>query len=170
MSYLLETALHILQLTMPKVIFCSEKSADVILSAIKEQNCNPTIVVFGKHVDAISFSDILNNCSNMEVANFHYVDRVDITKTACILHSSGTSGMPKGVELSNYVLLLCSQNEYIDLTNVIFLWFSSLYWVSGILFNLMTIEQGGKVIIYPEFNEEMTCRLIEKYQVMLCYI
>ena len=154
---------------MPKVIFCSEKSIDAILSAIKEQNCNPTIVVFGKHVDAISFSDILNNCSNVEIANFHYVDHVDITKTACILHSSGTSGMPKGVELSNRVLLYICQNKSINSNNEIFLWFSSLYWVTGIFLNLTTIEQGRKVIICHEFNEEMTCQLIEKYQV-ICYI
>ncbi|XP_018338190.1 PREDICTED: uncharacterized protein LOC108746126 [Trachymyrmex septentrionalis] len=166
----LKTALYVLRMIMPKVIFCSEKSVDVILSAIKEQNCNPTIVVFGKHVDAISFSDILSNCSNVEVANFHYIDQVDITKTACILHSSGTSGMPKGVELSNYALLHVSQNETINTTNAVFLWFSSLYWISGIVLNLITIVQGGKVIVYPEFNEEMTCRLIEKYQIEIIFL
>ncbi|XP_012059695.1 PREDICTED: 4-coumarate--CoA ligase 1-like [Atta cephalotes] len=166
----LKTALHVLRMIMPKVIFCSEKSIDVILSAIKEQNCSPTIVIFGKHVDAISFSDILSNCSNVEIANFHYVDHVDITKTACILHSSGTSGMPKGVELSNRVLLYICQNKSIDSTNEIFLWFSSLYWVTGIFLNLITIEQGRKVIICPEFNEEMTCQLIEKYQVEFLFL
>ncbi|XP_018393717.1 PREDICTED: uncharacterized protein LOC108772644 [Cyphomyrmex costatus] len=165
----LKTALHILRLIMPKVIFCSEKSVDVVLSAIKEQNCNTMIVVFGKHVDAISFSDILSNYNDVEVANFRYIDLVDVKKTACILLSSGTSGMPKGVELSNYALLLVCQDTNKNISNMSLLWFSSLSWVTGVLLNLITIEQGNKVIIYPEFNEEMTCRLIEKYKVEVLF-
>lgn len=171
MSYLLsETSLHVLRLTTPKVIFCSEKSVDVVLSAIKEQKCNPTIVIFGKHVDAISFFDILKNCNDVEVVNFRYVELDNIKKTACILHSSGTTGMPKGVELSNYGLLVAIQESVLDVANAPSLWFSSLYWLSGTAMNLNVIAQGGLAILYPEFNEEMTCQLIEKYKVILYYM
>ncbi|XP_018369932.1 PREDICTED: luciferin 4-monooxygenase-like [Trachymyrmex cornetzi] len=160
----LQTALHVLRLTTPKVIFCSEKSVDVVLSAIKEQKCNPMIVIFGKHVDAISFFDILRNCNDVEVANFRYVELDDIKKTACILHSSGTTGMPKGVELSNYGLLVITQGNILAVANTPLLWFSSLYWLSGTALNLSMIVQGSLAIFYPEFDEEMTCRLIEKYK------
>jgi len=170
MNYLpSETALHVLRLTMPKVIFCSEKAVDVILSAIKEEKCNPTIVIFGKHVDVISFFDILRNCNDVEVANFRYIELDDIKKTACVLHSSGTTGMPKGVELSNYALLITHKN-ILDVPNTPLLWFSSLYWMTGTILNLNMIMQGSLAILYPEFNEEMTCRLIEKYKVIICYI
>jgi len=123
-------------------------------------------VTFDKPVEhAISFSDVLNNCNDVEIANFHYVELDDIKKTGWILHSSGTTGMPKGVELSNYVLLNMSQEKYMD--NTPSLWFFSLYWWIGILQNLFAIVQSSKVIIYSEFNEEMICRLIEKYEVIL---
>lgn len=161
----LETALHLMQLTKPKIIFCNEKSANVILSAAKENNYSPTIVVFGHHPDTISFSDILNTCSDAEVAKFRYVELDDIKKTVCIMHSSGTTGMPKGVEMSNYCLLLISENKNLDMTNGVLIWFSSLYWISGVMMNFKAIAQGAKVIIYPEFDEEMTCLLIEKYKV-----
>lgn len=168
MRYLsLETALYVLQLTTPKVIFCNEKSVDVILSAIKEKNCSPAVVVFGKHVGTISFSDILKNCNNAEVANFRYVELDDIQKTACIIHSSGTTGMPKGVELSNYTLLFVSEDNNLNMTNALALWFSSLYWVSGVMLNIKAVTQGAKVILYPNFDEEMTCQLIEKNKVIL---
>lgn len=156
-----------MQLTMPKVIFCSEKSVDVVLKAIKEKNYSPVIVVFGKHDSAISFSDILRSCNNAEVANFRYAELNDVRKTSCILHSSGTTGMPKGVELSNYTMLFISEDNNMDLANVPTLWFSSLYWVSGIMLNVKAIMQGGTVIIYPDFDEEKTCQLIEKYKVIL---
>jgi len=124
------------------------------------------MVVFGKHAGAISFSDILRNCNDTEVANFRYAELDDIKKTACIMHSSGTTGMPKGVELSNYNMLLISQDNILDMANVPTLWFSSLYWISGVMLNMKAITQGAKVILYPEFHEEMTCQLIEKYKVI----
>ncbi|GAB1860346.1 Luciferin 4-monooxygenase [Camponotus japonicus] len=166
----LQTALHVIQLTTPKVIFCSEKPVNVILSAMKESNCNAMIVVFGNHPNAISFSDILNMYSNAEVANFRFAEVGDIKKTTCIMHSSGTTGMPKGVEMSNYCLLRISEDKNLDMSNAVSIWFSSLYWISGILMNLKSIVQGAKVIIYPEFDEEMTCQLIEKYKVTVIFL
>lgn len=162
-----ETALHVLQLTTPKAVFCSEKSVDVVLKAMKEKNCSLTVVVFGKHVDAISFSNILRNCNDVEAANFRYAELDDIKKTACIMHSSGTTGMPKGVELSNHTMLFISEDNNMDMANVPTLWFSSLYWISGVMLNVKAIAQGAKVIIYSEFNEETTCQLIEKYKVII---
>lgn len=171
MSYLSsETTLYILQLIMPKIIFCSEKTVDVVLTAIKEKNCNSKVVVFGKHAGAISFSDILKNCNDVEVTNFRYVELDNIKKTACIMHSSGTTGMPKGVELSNYSILILSLEKNMDMNNAPSLWFSSLYWLSGIMMNFNSIVQSAKVILYPEFDEEMTCQLIDKYKVIFRYI
>jgi len=161
-----ETILYFLQMTTPKMIFCSEKSVNVVLSAIKKLNCNSTVVVFGKHIDAISFSDILKNCNDTEVTNFRYAELDDIKKTACIMHSSGTTGMPKGVELSNYVMLILSKENMMNMTDMPTLWFSFLYWMTAIILNFNGIMQGTKAIIYPEFDEEMTCQLIEKYKVI----
>ncbi|KAL0124905.1 hypothetical protein PUN28_006636 [Cardiocondyla obscurior] len=166
----LPTALHVLQLTKPKVIFCNEKSSEVILRAIKEKNFKSIVVIFGKRDDTISFSDILKSCNDTEVSNFHYIELDDIKQTSCILHSSGTTGMPKGVELSNYTMLFISEDNNFDLANLPTLWFSSLYWISGVLLNVKAITQGGKVILYPEFDEEMTCKLIQKYNVAVLFL
>jgi len=113
-----ESTLHFLQVTTPKMIFCSEKSVKIVLSAIKEQNYSSAVVVFGKHVDTVSFSDILRNCNDAEVTNFRYIELDDIKKTACIMHSSGTTGIPKGVELSNYSMFFVCQQNIVNMTNV----------------------------------------------------
>ncbi|XP_072767551.1 luciferin 4-monooxygenase-like [Anoplolepis gracilipes] len=162
----LQTALHVIELTSPKIIFCNEKSANVILNAVKKNNCDPTIVVFGHHPDITSFSNILNSCNDAEIANFRYIELDNIKKTVCILHSSGTTGMPKGVEISNYCLLFLIEGKSLNI-NTVSIWFSSLYWISAVIMNINAIAKGIKVIIYPEFDEEMTCLLIEKYKVTM---
>lgn len=166
----LQNTLHVMKLTTPKVIFCTEKSANVILSAVKMSNSNTTVVIYGDHFDAISFSDILSMYSDAKVATFQYIECNDMKKTMCIMHSSGTTGMPKAVELSNYCLLYMSENKNIDFTNAVSIWFSSLYWITGIIMNLMAIAQGAKIILYPEFDEEMICLLIEKYKITVTFL
>ncbi|XP_039309760.1 4-coumarate--CoA ligase 1 isoform X1 [Solenopsis invicta] len=160
-----QTTLYYLQMTTPKIIFCSEKSVHAVLSAVKKQNYSCKVVVFGKHVGATSFSDILEECNNTEAANFRYVKLDDIKQTACIMHSSGTTGMPKGIELSNYSMIALVQTNNMNLTSKPTLWYSSLYWLTGIVMNFCGIAQSFTAIIYPEFDEEMTCRLIEKYKI-----
>jgi len=73
--------------------------------------------------------------------------------------------MPKGVELSNYSILVLSQDLSISLVKVVAMWFSSLYWLSGLIMNMKSIVQGVKVILYSDFEEEMIYKLIEKYKV-----
>ncbi|XP_039309199.1 acetyl-coenzyme A synthetase [Solenopsis invicta] len=160
-----QTTLYYLQMMTPKIIFCSEKSVHAVLSAVKKQNYSCKVVVFGKHAGATSFFDILKNCNDAETANFRYVKLDDIKQTACILHSSGTTGMPKGIELSNYSMIALIQTNNMNVTNMPSLWYSSLYWMTGIIMNFCGIAQSFTAIIYPEFDEEMTCRLIEKYKI-----
>jgi len=150
---------------MPKIIFCTMKPVDVILKAMKNKNCSPIMVVYGDYPNTISFSKILSSYNDAQVANFRYLELDDIKKTSCIIHSSGTTGMPKGVELSNYSILALAQDLTISMVKVVAMWFSSLYWLSGLIMNMKSIVQGAQVILYSDFEEEMICKLIEKYKV-----
>lgn len=154
-----------MQLTTPKVIFCNESVVHTVLQAMREKKYSPKLVVFGNHPNATSFASILSGYSDSQVMDFRYVENDDIKRGLCIIHSSGTTGMPKGVELSNFALLSILEDNAIDMNDTVPLWFSSLYWVSGIILNLKAIGQGAKLIIYPEFDPKMTCILIEKYKV-----
>jgi len=78
--------------------------------------------------------------------------------------------MPKGVELSNYSLLLNAQIQNSLDVNMVAMWFSSLYWVTGVTLSIRSIVHGVKAIIYPYFDEEMTYRLIQKYKVSRCCV
>ncbi|XP_011632280.1 4-coumarate--CoA ligase-like 9 [Pogonomyrmex barbatus] len=63
-----------------------------------------------------------------------------------------------------------ARENIVNMTNLRLLWFSPLYWMSGLLLNLYAIIDGATAILYPEFDEEMTCRLIEKYKIELVYL
>jgi len=158
-----------LQLTMPKIIFCTMKPVNVILKAIKNKNCSSIVVVYGDHPGTISFSKVLSGYSDAQIANFRYLELDDIKKTSCIVHSSGTTGMPKGVELSNYSILALAQDLSISMVKVVAMWFSSLYWLSGLIMSMKSIVQGAQVILYSDFDEEMICKLIEKYKVRVTF-
>lgn len=164
-SILKGTTLYFLELTTPKVIFCSHKSADVIVTALKEKNYNVVVVTFGHFPDLISFSDIVNSYNESEVENFHYEDIKNVKDTVCILHSSGTTGMPKGIELSNYCMMRAVGGELLNMKTTVSLWFSTIFWISGVLLTLISIKEGCKMIVYPNFEEEMACILIDKYKV-----
>ncbi|XP_020290450.1 4-coumarate--CoA ligase 1-like [Pseudomyrmex gracilis] len=161
----LSTALHYIKLTKPKAIFCTAKPLDVIRKALKETNYNIKIVVFDDNSDEFSFSDILNSYSNAEISNFRRVETFDLKKTGCILYTSGTTGMPKRVEVSNYVVIDWATADIMNIRNNTVLWYSCLFWMTGVRFNLETIVHGREVLLYPVFDEEMTCVLIEKYKV-----
>lgn len=163
------TAHHMLELMTPKVVFCTKKPVELIFKAMEDQNYHPIVVVYGEpYPGTIPFSNVLSGYNEAQVANFRYLELDDIKKTVCVIHSSGTTGMPKGVEISNYAVLMIMQDNTISLNDMIVLWFSSLYWISGIIMNIKSIAQGASMIIYPHFDEEMTCRLIEKYNVSGC--
>ncbi len=79
---------YILHDCKPSVIFCSLEKKEVIDKAI---------AVTGKHSQIIVFEDVKYRTDMENLPDFT-VD--DITRTALILYTSGTTGNPKGVMLS----------------------------------------------------------------------
>jgi len=167
-TFFVGTIHHMLQLLTPKIIFCTKKPVDEILKAIKDKKYSPIVVVYGDHPGTISFSEVLSGYSNMQVSNFRYLELDDIKKTSCILHSSGTTGMPKAIELSNYTILLIAETEDSLDMNMVGIWFSTLYWITGLILSIRSIVHGVEIVICPYFDEEMTYRLIQKYKVSRC--
>lgn len=94
-------ALHIINLTKPKIVFCSEQALQTINSIRDEANFSD-IIIFGNTNDASlkNFDEFLKNGKN-DMDNFYPDDSKETEDVCMIILSSGTSGLPKGVMLSN---------------------------------------------------------------------
>lgn len=87
---------------------------------------------------------------------------------SAILCSSGTTGLSKATMLSS---AQCIQliRPY-PIINPTILCFSSLYWLSGLLFLLYSLGNASKrVITKRKFSPLLTCHLIEKYKINMVF-
>ncbi|KAK7044883.1 AMP binding protein [Favolaschia claudopus] len=100
-------------------------------------------------------------------------------ETVYLCYSSGTTGKPKGVELSHQNITTILDILAADLfsgvktptgncTTLGFLPFYHLYGLAAIL--QCTVVLGWSTVIHSQFNPEQFCAAIEKYKVSLAFI
>ncbi|KAG7211442.1 hypothetical protein KM043_010727 [Ampulex compressa] len=161
----IEAARRLQNLSQPKIIFANEKSIGVVIEATKDSAPETRYVVFGEHPGVVSFAQVLEGHRRADVEGFRCAKIEDLSTTATIIYSSGTTGLPKGVQMSHYSLLLNIQGKVFDPPGEVVLCFSPLFWTTGMVLTIKWLYSGTKRIIFPYFDEEITCKLIEKYKV-----
>lgn len=96
--------IHLINLVKPKVIFIVPEAIKLIEEAVKATSVKTCIVVFGPSGRHVMFSKCLL-ASNGE--NDFTPTAVNNTKsTAVIVFSSGCTGIPKGICISHYALMI----------------------------------------------------------------
>ena len=95
---------HLLKLTKPKVLFASASTIDRIVNVAKDNLFIKKIIVFGNTSIRANVQDFHSFFGNQSILTnfreFKCSAQNITTKTALILCSSGTTGVPKGVQLS----------------------------------------------------------------------
>ena len=153
-------------LSQPKVIFANEKSVGVAIEASKIEVFHPIFVCFGDYPGTTPFSEVISGHRESAVANFRCTEISDPEQTATLLYSSGTTGLPKCVQLTHRGLLhALGALGAIDMKDNVPLWFSSLYWISGTLLSMRSIRSGTKRLVTPNYTAKIACEIIEKYKV-----
>lgn len=163
-------ARHFLTLSGAKIAFANEGSVNTLLEAARLENYDLKIVVFGNAPNALPFSKVLEGHSPSDVEKFQCTPVNDVHDTAAILYSSGTTGLSKGVQISHSAFLYnLLPSGGLNVYGVP-LWFSSYFWISGVLCTLSCIVNYCPRIIHPKFEEETMCKLIEKYKVTWTFL
>ncbi|PSN43108.1 hypothetical protein C0J52_10474 [Blattella germanica] len=160
---------HVLNISKPKYIFCSETAVQSIDEISRRVNYIKGIIVFGKPAfhKHIPLSHLLQDKSN----TFEPIDADPSELVAVILCSSGTTGMPKGVMLTHKNILtvtaLIIDPRYFDRdpddipTTVGFLPF---FHAMAFMNQLNQLMLGAKCIVMKKFKEDLFLKTIQNHK------
>ncbi|PNF29545.1 Luciferin 4-monooxygenase [Cryptotermes secundus] len=167
-NYTAHEMLHVINISKPRIIFCSGKALACVDEVSRHVGFLKEIVTFGlpmshKHTPFVTFLRD-KSCS------FQPLDEHDMNLVAAILCSSGTTGLPKGVMLSqkNIISLL----EYVSEPSINFidnrevtLGLTPMFHAYGFMFMLLLATAGSKVVVMDRFEEHIFLRSIQNHKI-----
>lgn len=146
------------------MVFVNASSAENLAEAAKEENLEVKIVIVGSLPGFLSLRDILQeDIPSSEIDEFRCTEIDDPRDLAMICCSSGTTGMPKGTELS-YASLYNSVTpiEEVHLIDEVSLWMPTIRWHYGLTLVIEVIISNSKKIIMPDnISEVEICKIIQ---------
>ncbi|KAL7297281.1 hypothetical protein TKK_0009681 [Trichogramma kaykai] len=165
--------LHALNISKPKYIFVSPIVADTLLEISKELSWKPTLILMLDHPrrDILNVEKVIAGLADVEIEDFK-VTKVDPEEhVVTILCSSGTTGLAKGVMLSdrNYLVLMQTLLDGSGLANkddvmICLLPFFHSYCFSVLL---MGIIAGSTSIVFSMFKEKLFLETIQEYRIKI---
>ncbi|XP_018405969.1 PREDICTED: luciferin 4-monooxygenase-like [Cyphomyrmex costatus] len=165
------TARYFLSLISPKIVFTMPSLVPSLEEAAKKLQINMKIVVSHKLNGYTSMEDILSGHDINKITEFKCAKISNPDDVALISLSSGTTGMPKGTEISHSSLYNCLLPEKVtELEGHTCLWTHTLRWHYGVQLSFQAILAYSTNILAPcsiilNDDDEAICRFIEKYQI-----
>ncbi|KAL7727784.1 hypothetical protein ACLKA6_019726 [Drosophila palustris] len=169
---------HAINLSKPKVIFASKITVDRVAKVAKSNKFVKAIIALSgtskNHSTVHSFTDLMNNDKFKTSPDFTTPIANKAEDVALIVCSSGTTGLPKGVQLtqSNILATLDSQLQptMIPLNEVNVLTVIPWFHAFGCLTLITTATMGTCLVYLPKFEENLFLGAIEKYRVMVAFM
>ncbi|XP_001358817.2 4-coumarate--CoA ligase 1 [Drosophila pseudoobscura] len=169
---------HALNLSKAKIIFTSKLTVDRIAKVASKNK-------FVKGI--ISFSGSSKNFKNIYALNEIMDDDKYTTSpeflspaanknedVALIVCSSGTTGLPKGVQLTQMNLLATLDSQIqptmIPMSEITLLTVIPWFHAFGCLTLITTACMGARLVYLPKFEENLFLSAIEKYRVMMAFM
>lgn len=151
------------------MVFVNVESAECLAQVIKEDKLDTRLVVFGELTgfEDVSLKSILQSQDIvLPIDEFECVKLTSPDQIATIVCSSGTSGFPKGTEISHASMINYMNHVKIhDLRGHVSMWTPSMRWYCGLFIVIKAILDCSKRIIVPDCDDdEMLCHYIEMYK------
>ncbi|CAO1315869.1 unnamed protein product [Diamesa serratosioi] len=171
--------IHALTLSKPRFVFVSLIASEKMISIAKTMTfIEKVILLDGETNDksAISMKDYVKTADRSLFNVADYVKKsIDIdNQVALIVYSSGTTGMPKGVQITHSNMISCleacrssiSFMKVHQVKNQVVLNIAPWFHALGFMFMFMTACSGGAKFIYlAKFDVVAFLKSIEKYLV-----
>ncbi|CAH0592509.1 unnamed protein product [Chrysodeixis includens] len=158
---------HTMSISKPKYVFLSPETYKTYYETMTGTNIVEKFFIFGNTVNdpkLLKFNELVNTHFNIDEFRPE-VDKHDLLRTALILYSSGTTGLPKGAKLTHLNLMTSvSQPSFItkDLSTLsIAPWSNTV----GIMCTMDELVHNRKVVYLSKFKEEEYLSCIQKNKV-----
>ncbi|GJQ77869.1 hypothetical protein Trydic_g16122 [Trypoxylus dichotomus] len=156
---------HLLKLVRPKIILVEESSIELIQSALKEPNFETQIIVMGNSSKYARYSGFITPKDGEN--NFIPDDADNIKDTAIMFFSSGTTGLPKAIEIPHSSVIYMIESILTGFAKYTSsMHFTSFYWMTAIVTTFLVIRSGGRKIVVQKFEPETALTYIEKYKIV----
>ncbi|XP_017098594.2 luciferin 4-monooxygenase [Drosophila bipectinata] len=155
------TLKHLYSISKPKVIFTDAVHYDKLYSATSD--FKPEIILTtGTKEGVLSVLDLLEP-TKTEIFYQPTPLKEGPKQTVAILTSSGTTGLPKAVCISNDIL--CQETSFVTSTDVSFV-SASLDWITGLWATLFSTVNGCcRIITNKPFTPDYFTELVTKYKI-----
>lgn len=162
---------HTMNISEPNAVFCSPFTATKIIELKPELPSLRTIIVFGEVAsdeDIIAYNDWLEKPANVLDLKTTKIDLRE--NVAVVLCSSGTTGLPKGVELSHFNIMAL-QTVLIDprVTKIsddeVMLGLIPFFHGYGFALLILSLTVKTKIIVMSMFDETLFLESLQNYKV-----
>ncbi|CAH1975081.1 unnamed protein product [Acanthoscelides obtectus] len=168
----------LLRLMQPKVIFISQEMLKDFETYMEKARVKPAYtIVFGEsRGQYMSFDEFLK--PQIKENQFKVYETSNPKKTAVVMFSSGTTGLPKGICLNHYALLKqsgsfrddCPEIINSDTADSVLLLYPTLYWISAVCTLIGAVLRGEAKVLCRSFNAKRFFEIVEKYKVTLTFV
>ena len=174
-AYVEREIIHTLTISKPKCIFVSISCLARMQKIVKNLPWQPQLILLYPDASTSEIPDVPNliaKIADSELRNFK-LPEIDINDHVLLIAcSSGTTGLPKGVMLTDKNILKKLQQQDEDPArtvnpNSIVLGMLPLFHAYALWFFLFVMAFKGKLIVLSKFNENLFLEAVEKYRIEL---
>lgn len=190
-AYTIREMEHALNISKPKVVFCSKIRLDDIIKVASATNYVKSVIVIDEIKKAPSSNEVdkgnVDERFVMSINSLLYPENKFVPSlplhmdfpflnpkehVALIMCSSGTTGLPKGVMLTHQNIITVIRHQkgrYIHSDDVV-LGLLPFFHAFGLVVLLIALAVGTKVVVMPRFDGDLLLNSIEKHKVTVLYI